>query len=153
MAKTISLIHPQQRFQVLEQLLIQKCDLFRDSPSLTLSPYTLISQVSQSDFGTFVSALEGASLSITNDNMGGLSLLSEEFRFGALSERLSQFRKSDDFKENGTMEVLEARKRLSALEERMQEHNCQIAAFRTELSRFSDAWRVSRRMFRLCEPR
>jgi hypothetical protein len=30
MTKTVSLIHSQQTFQVLEKLLIQKCDLFGD---------------------------------------------------------------------------------------------------------------------------
>jgi hypothetical protein len=104
MAKTVSLIHPQQRFQVLEKLLIQKCDLFKDNPSLTTSPYIVRSHVSQSDFGTFVSALEGSSVPLTKDNMGGLSLLCEEFQFGELSECLSQFRDSDDFKEDGTTE-------------------------------------------------
>jgi hypothetical protein len=64
------------------------------------SLYIVRSHVSQSDFGTFVSALEGASVPLTKDNMGGLSRLCEEFQFGELAERLSQFRESDDFKED-----------------------------------------------------
>jgi hypothetical protein len=84
---------------------------------------------------TFVSALESASVPITKDNMGGLTQLCEEFHFRELAERLSQFRESDDFKEDGTQKDLEARKRLLALEERMQQRECDIAALRTELSR------------------
>jgi hypothetical protein len=60
------------------------------------------SKVSQKDFRTFVSALEGASVAITKDNMEGLSRLCDEFHFGALSERLSHFRESDGFTEDGT---------------------------------------------------
>jgi hypothetical protein len=148
MAKTVTLIHPQQTFQVLEKLLIQKCDLCKDNPSLTASPYIVRSHISQSDFRTFVSALEGASVPLTKDNLLGLTLLCEEFHFGELSERLSQFRDFDDVKEGAALKDLEARKRLSALEERMQERNCQdcrrICGRKNRLqSLFSDAWRVS----------
>jgi hypothetical protein len=135
MAKKVSLVHPQQRFDVLGELLVQKCDLFRDDPTLTVSPYTLTSQVSVSDFRTFVTALEGASVSITKDNLGGLTQLCKEFHFGDLEERLSQFRESDDLKEDVTLNDFEARKRLSALEERMQQHDREIAALRADLSR------------------
>jgi hypothetical protein len=104
MAKTVYLVHPQQTFQVLEKLLIQKCGLFTEDPMLVASPYTVRSKVSLRDFKTFISALEGASVAITKDNIGGLSRLCEEFHFGAFLERLSQFRDSDDFKEDGPTE-------------------------------------------------
>jgi hypothetical protein len=67
--------------------------------------------------------------------MGGLPRLYDEFHFGELAERLSQFRESDDLTEEGTLKDLEARKRLLALEERMQRRDSEIAALRTELSR------------------
>jgi hypothetical protein len=41
---------------------------------------------------------------ITKDNMGGLSRLCEEFHFGNWQNICSQFRESDDFKEDGTPE-------------------------------------------------
>jgi hypothetical protein len=41
MAKTVSLVHPQQRFQVAGKLLIRKDDLFRDDSTVTVSHYTL----------------------------------------------------------------------------------------------------------------
>jgi hypothetical protein len=95
--------------------------------------------VTLSDFRTFVTALEGASVSITTDNIGGLTRLCEEFQFGALSERLSQFRESDELKDDVTQKDLEARKRLLALEERMQHRDSEIAALRTELLRHLQA--------------
>jgi hypothetical protein len=58
MAKKVSLVHPQERFQVLEKLLVQKCDLFMDDPLLVASPYTVRSEVTQSDIRTFATALE-----------------------------------------------------------------------------------------------
>jgi hypothetical protein len=93
----------------------------------------------QSDFRTFVSALEGKSVAITKDNMGGLSRLCEEFEFGELAGRLSEFRESDELKEDVRLKDLEARKRLSALEERMQQRNSEIVALRQEPLRY---WRV-----------
>jgi hypothetical protein len=74
-------------------------------------------------------------VSITKDNLVGLSRLCEEFQFGVLAERLSHFRESDDLNEYGTQTDLEARKRLLALEERMQRRDCEILVLRTELSR------------------
>jgi short-subunit dehydrogenase len=64
--------------------------------------------------------------------MGGLSQLCEQFHFGELSEVLSQLRESHDLKEDVTQIDFEARKRLSALEERMQQRECEIVALRTE---------------------
>jgi hypothetical protein len=93
------------------------------------------SEVTQSDIRTFVTALEGASVPITKDNIGGLTRLCEEFQFGALSERPSQFCESEELKEDVTQKDLEARKRLSLLEERIQQRDREIAALRTELSR------------------
>jgi hypothetical protein len=50
--------------------LVRKFDLFRDDPTLIVSAHTLTSQVCLSDFRIFVSALEGVSVPITNNNMG-----------------------------------------------------------------------------------
>jgi hypothetical protein len=95
--------------------------------------------VTLSDIRTFVTALEGASVSITKDNIGGLTRLCEEFRFGTLSARLSQFCESEELKEDVTHKDLEGRKRLLGLEERMQQRECEIVALRTELSRHLQA--------------
>jgi hypothetical protein len=46
-----------------------------------------------------------------------------EFHFGELGERLSQFRESGDWKEDMTQKDFKARKRLSALEERMEQRD------------------------------
>jgi hypothetical protein len=104
MAK-VTLTHPQQTLQVLEKLLVQKCGLFMEDAVLLASPYTVKSKVSLSAFQALVSALEGASVPITNENMGGLPRLCEEFHFGELAQRLSQFRGSGDLNEDGTSEV------------------------------------------------
>jgi hypothetical protein len=67
---------------------------------------------------------------VTNANIGGLSRLSDEFRFEALCERLSAFRQSADFKKVATMEDSEARLRLSELEERLLQRDDDFAALR-----------------------
>jgi hypothetical protein len=86
----------------------------------------------------FVSALEGNPVTITHDNFKGLSQLCDEFRFQDLAERLSQFRMSDDLRQQVTVENLEVQKRLSALEERMQQFDCQISDLQRELSQPSE---------------
>jgi hypothetical protein len=135
MVKTAALVHAQPRFQVVGKLPIRKCDLFQDDAMLTVSRSTLTWQVLQSDIRTLVSALEGASVRITKDSMGGQSRQCEELQLGELAERLSQFGECEDLKEEVTQKDFEVRKCLSALEEGMQQHDCEIAALWTEQSR------------------
>jgi hypothetical protein len=117
-------------------MLVNKCDLFCDNLVLTTTPYVLNSPVSLSIFREFISALEGATVKITNNNFSGLWQLCEEFHFQEFSARLSQFR---DFKEAATVEDSETRMRLSALEQRMQQHDVQISVLQAELLRQSRA--------------
>jgi hypothetical protein len=56
-----------------------------------------------------------------------------------LAERLSHFRESDDFKEDVIQKDLEARQRLSVLEERMRGHDRELSVLRTTLFRHSRA--------------
>jgi hypothetical protein len=135
MVKTVALVHAQQRFQVVGKLPIRKCDLFQGDAMLTVSPSTLTWQVSHSDIRTLVSALEGASVRITKDSLGGQPRQCEELQIGELSERLSQFREYEDLKEEVTQKDFEARQDLSTLEEGMQQHDCEIAALWTAQSR------------------
>jgi hypothetical protein len=111
--------------------------LFLENQALATSPYTLTLAVSQSHFRTFISALEGAAATINSNDFRRLSQFGEEFHFGALVERFSRFRESEDFKEGGALKDLEARKRRSALKDRMQQRDCDIAALQSERSRHS----------------
>jgi hypothetical protein len=133
----VTLVHPSEAAQLLGRLLVLKCDLFANNMELTISPYTLKSQVSLSDFRDFVSALEGIDINITNHNFKGLSQLCDEFGFRDLTAPLSQFRESEDFKKETTNKDLDVCVRLLALEERMQQHDLEIAAVQCELSRQS----------------
>jgi hypothetical protein len=100
MAKLVTLVHPDATLQVSAPLLVFKCDLFVDDPGLAAFPYHLKSRVSVSDFREFVSALEGTTVKVTNNNIKGLLQLSDEFRFRDLITRLSQFRSSEVFKKD-----------------------------------------------------
>jgi hypothetical protein len=135
MSKTVALLHPHETFQISPTLIIQKCDLFMNDPMLIASPYNVKSPVSLSDFRQFLSLVKGTTVKITNNNFKGLSQLCDEFGFRDLVGRLSEFRASDDFKEQATTEDLEARKRISALEERMQQRDDDVASLRCELLR------------------
>jgi hypothetical protein len=81
--------------------------------------------------------VEGSVVKIKNDNFRALSQLCDEFGFQDLAAQLSEFRASDDFKEQTTTEDLEARRRLSVLEERMHQRDQEIVALRCEVSRQS----------------
>jgi hypothetical protein len=90
------------------------------------------------DFRQFVSALEGEAVAITRKNIGGLSLLCDEFGFEGLATPLSEFRRSPAFKKAPTMEDTEARLRLSALEEQAAKRARAVASLRSDLSRLSE---------------
>jgi hypothetical protein len=136
MAKVATLVHPDARLQVPARLLISKCDLFADDPGRAAAPYTLKSQISVGDLRDFVSALEGTTVKVTNNNFKGLSQLCEEFHFRDLAAQLSQFRNSADFPKDAL--PLSARAdRLSAMEEQMHHGRREIASLRDELSRQS----------------
>jgi hypothetical protein len=135
----VLLVHPLQMFRVPAQPIISKCVVFTDNPSLTASPYTVRSQVSVADFTEFVSALEGKAVKITNDNFRGLSALCAEFRFADLAASLSEFRDVDDLQDVETMEDSEARRRLLALEEQMQQRDHEIVSLQCQLLRQSQA--------------
>jgi hypothetical protein len=135
----VVLVHPLKTFKVQTRLIVLKCDLFTRNPSLAASQYTVRSDVSLADFGAFVSALEGHSVKITNDNFKGLSALCDEFRFVDLGATISQFQDSDDFREAETVQDSEARRRLSVLEDRMQQRDREIASVHGKLLRQSQA--------------
>jgi hypothetical protein len=56
-------------------------------------------------FREFVSALEGTMVKVTNNNFSALSQLCEEFHFRDLAAPLSQFRPSEDFKEDTEAQI------------------------------------------------
>jgi hypothetical protein len=56
MTTSVTLVHPRQSVQVAYRLLIDKCGLFTDDPTLSVFPYARKSQVSLADFLEFVSA-------------------------------------------------------------------------------------------------
>jgi hypothetical protein len=128
MTKTLNLVHPRETLKVPVRTLMIKCNLFIDDPVLAAAPYSVRAPVSVDDFRQFVWALEGQNVEVTNANIGGLSLLCDEFRFEALSELLSAFRQSAEFRGVVTMKDPEALLRLSALEERLLQRDDDFAA-------------------------
>jgi hypothetical protein len=69
------------------------------------------------DFRQFLSALEGDTVAIAKEDIGGLSLLCSEFGFEELATQLSEFRRSPAYKDAPRIEDTEARLRLSELQE------------------------------------
>jgi hypothetical protein len=137
MRKVVALVHPQETINVSRQLLIQNSGLFTDDPVLTTSPYVVKSTVSLADFRTFVSALNGARVEITEANLRGLSELREEFCFRGLSGVESKFgeRESERLTRRGRMEDSEARRRVSKLEERLWQREREIVTLELRMSR------------------
>jgi hypothetical protein len=127
MAKTVTLVHPNETVQVPGKLLVSKCDLFAEDPGLAAVPYHVQSRVSVSDFREFVSALQGTTVKVTNNNFKGLSLLCDEFHFTDFTTTVTQFKSSSDFKEDAVF--------LSGLEDRMRAHDDGIGALQAELLR------------------
>jgi hypothetical protein len=135
----VVLVHRLQTFEVQARLIVPECDLFAHNPGLAASPYTVQSQVSLTDFGEFVSALEGNAITITNDNFKGLSALCDEFGFGDLAALVSQFRDSDGCRKAETVKDSEVRRRLLALEEQVLQRHHDIALLHCKLVQPSQA--------------
>jgi hypothetical protein len=121
----VELVHPQGSHQISVVSLINKCDLFKNNPGLTIAPYRVQSRVSLEDFKDFVSTLEDKSININDRNFPGLSQLFEEFGFQALSKKLSVHRRSPGLSSAQTAECLSG---ISVLEERTGQHEDQLAA-------------------------
>jgi hypothetical protein len=144
MAGNVALVHPYKTLHVPVPLLVDKCDLFADNPSLTAIPYHVKSNVSAADFREFVSALEGTEVNVTASNFSGLSKLSDEFHFRDMAELLSHFLECGDIEDEAVLHIRFMRQsqirkvgleRLFALEEQMQERDREIALLKHDFSR------------------
>jgi hypothetical protein len=128
---SVTFVHPEETRTVPILQAINKCSLFQKNVTLAGSPYTLQSTVSVFIFRQFISALEGASIEITNTNFTGLLQLSTEFGFEELSSKLSDFQPSISFKNPEEAETLE---RIAVLEERAQRSDRDIAILQREFA-------------------
>jgi hypothetical protein len=115
---SIILIHPEEKCEVVGLHVINKCNLFRNNLILTTVPYKIRSSVPLSIFLQFVLALNGNTLTITDSNLVGLSLLCEEFGFETLGAQLLEFKQSR--KQNG-IEDTEVRTRITTIEEQLRQ--------------------------------
>jgi hypothetical protein len=79
-------------------------------------PYAVRSRVSVDEFRLLISGLQDEQVSIPNDNIGGISLPCDEFRFIRLSEPTSTLSRSNNIKELMVMKDSEAQLRLSVLQ-------------------------------------
>jgi hypothetical protein len=131
----VVLVHPSKKFKIPARQIIYKCDLFGDNPSLTASPYNVESEVSLEIFEEFVAAIQGNPITITKDNFEGLTALCQEFRFSDLDSALSEFHVSDDSGEGESGTDPEARKRIVALEKRLQKQETTTQAVLKRLSK------------------
>jgi hypothetical protein len=90
----VKLVRPQDSHQVLVILLIMKSYLFKNNPGLVILPYRVESRVRLKNVQDFIFALEDTPMGIKDRNFPGLSQLSGEFGFQALSMKLSGHRRS-----------------------------------------------------------
>jgi hypothetical protein len=90
--KKMNLVCELTRFSVDKVVLFSKLGLFSSNPSLlSLLDSDIRSSVSFSAFSGFVEALSSSEFVITEANCAGLTLLSEEFGFAALSDACKKF--------------------------------------------------------------
>jgi uncharacterized coiled-coil protein SlyX len=85
-------------------------------------------------FRSFLEAVKGNDIQITNENVSGLSQLCEEFDFPILSTKLSAFRDSPSFRDSADAE---AQSRISALEERDSQQERRLAALEATQSQLA----------------
>jgi hypothetical protein len=85
-------------------------------------------------FREFVSALEGKAVKITDTNLTGLSRLCEECGFSEVGPKPSEFCPSMGFQE---AEDADARRRIAALEDKAERHDCAIAVLQDKFTALS----------------
>jgi uncharacterized coiled-coil protein SlyX len=139
---TVTLVHGEAAFTVSHEPLKQACDLFADGPAP--SRYPAQSDAPLGVFRSFLEAVKGNDIQITNENVLQLSQLCEEFGFWSLSSKLSAFRDSPEHRiwavkarvavqeQTVRTELTEVRRRISALEGPVSEQEQANAALRTK---------------------
>jgi chromosome segregation ATPase len=88
-----------------------------------------------------VTELEGNAVTITDTNFRGLQELCNELGFSDLTAKLWAFHPSIGWKEAKQVEDAEARGRIAALEEQMEQHGREIAFSQDELRQFATDFR------------
>jgi hypothetical protein len=89
------------------------------------SRYRVQSRIPLDHVRSFLEAVKGKDIQITNENVSGLSQLCAEFGFRSLSSKLSAFRDSPTFRH---LAQAEARNRISTFEEEDSQQERWIAA-------------------------
>jgi hypothetical protein len=74
----------------------QVCEVLAQDPPL--EQHVIQSNVSSDIFRLFISAMEGESIELTNDNIEGLSALSDEFQFRRLSQSVRAFKDAPSYR-------------------------------------------------------
>jgi hypothetical protein len=131
---SIILVHPKENCEVVGLNAILKCNLFQNNITFAAVPYKIRSSVPLDIFRQFVAVLNGNPVTITEANLTGLLLLSEEFGFEALGTQLSEFRQSTMSK---GMEDTEARARIAAKDERIQQRDHDSEALQSARERIT----------------
>jgi hypothetical protein len=122
----VDLVHPDVTYRIPVDRLVTQCRQFLANQELTREPYRVQSAVAADAFRAFVAVIEGNAFDITEGNSAELSQLCEEFGFDGLTAQLSLFQPS------AALRDVEARRRISALEDRWQQSERQIAELRSD---------------------
>jgi hypothetical protein len=133
---SVTLMHDNEGYRVPSDQAMAVCTLFQNDPALATAPYPVRSSVPPSSFRQFVSAIQGDAVEITAENACDLSLLCQEFGFAALAAKIS-FHEARD---------LNARRRISALEDWAKQRDRELAILRGCLAQLRDSalGRISR---------
>jgi hypothetical protein len=116
----VQLVHSKATNQGSVEHVIAKCDLFKGNLQLVNAPYQVQSQVSSGELRDFASALAGEAITINDANFAGLSQLSAEFGFHALSAKLSSHKRL------AASPVADCLSRICVLEERTGRHEREL---------------------------
>jgi hypothetical protein len=126
----VELVHSQSTYPVSVVHLIAKCDLFKNNPCLTIPAYHVQSEVSREDFQDFLSALEGKSININDQNFPGLLQLSEEFGCQVFLTNISNRRRLPGLPDAQRVKYLS---RISSLEQQVGQHEHELAVLQLVL--------------------
>jgi hypothetical protein len=100
---TVTLVLGEEAFTVASEPLRLACDVFVAGG--WPARYRVQARIPLDHRQSFLEAIKGKDIQITNENVSGLSQLCAQFGFGSLSSKLSAFRSSPSFRHSADAEA------------------------------------------------
>jgi hypothetical protein len=129
----LTLVRSEEMFKISALQVMNKCNLFKNTPALLLSPDMVQFPVRLATFQELISAFEEKIITITDISFTEIHRLCESFGFSEIAAKLSEFLFSMTLKEadiGAEAEDTDPRGRIAAFEEKANQYDHDTAILR-----------------------